>query len=196
MTPFQSLKSDYYHRVAAGPFDVPPAALLGSDVVLHLPVLEWFASRCRRVAEFGVRDGHSTAALVAGCKGEVVSYDIVESPVVALLRGMELPCRWSFVRADTSDPSLDVGAADMIFFDTLHTYDHLTKELSLHGRKARKYLAFHDTFTCGEYDLSGPDPRARGILPAIREFLSRHNGEYRLAYETAACNGLMVFERA
>jgi hypothetical protein len=192
---FKALKQNYYHRVACGPFEQPTTQLVPSDIVLHLPVLEFFASRCRHVTEFGVRDGHSTVALVAGCRGKVVSYDIVETPVVYLLRGMALPCEWDFRRADTGSPDLAIDPTDMIFFDTLHTREHLAKELRLHAGKAARYLAFHDTYTCGRYDLSGPDPRAEGILPAIEEFLAARPGQYRVAYETTVNNGLIVYER-
>lgn len=193
---FEALKQDRYHRVAVGPFERPTTRLQGSDIVLHLPVIEFFASRCGHCTEFGVRDGHSTVALIAGCPGVVVSYDVVRTPVVNLLQSLKLPCReWRFVLANTADPSLDVEETDFLFFDTLHTYDHLSKELALHGRKARKYVGFHDTFTCGERDLSGPDPAAPGILPAINEFVARHHGQYRVVYETRVNNGMMVWER-
>lgn len=195
MTPFQALKQSMYHRVAVGPHEAPTRTLVGSDVVLHLPVLEYYASLCSHVTEFGVRDGNSTVALLAGCRGEVHSYDIEAAHAVSVLGGMDLPCRWFFHLADTGSPDAGVGETDFIFFDTLHTYEHLSRELAHHGRKARKFLAFHDTFTCGEFDASGPDPSARGILPAIGEFAARHPGEYRTAYRTDACNGLLVLER-
>lgn len=142
-----------------------------------------------------MRDGHSTVALLAGCKGKVVSYDVVRSPIVDVLGGMELPCEWEFVRASTSDPSVEIVETDMLFVDTLHTFEQVEKELGLHGRKAMKYLAFHDTETCLVKDVSGPDPNAEGIGMAIAEFLFRWKGCYELAYATAACNGLRVYSR-
>lgn len=193
---FHDLQQDYYHRVAVGPFERPTTSLVGSDIVLHLPVIEYFASLCRHCTEFGVREGHSTVALIAGCKGKVVSYDIEHTPVVDLLRAIPLPCAsWEFRPADTGSVRLEIEETDFLFIDTLHTYDHVRKELTLHGRKARRFLGFHDTFTCGERDLSGPDPSARGIMPAVREFLAAHPGEYRVAYETKANNGMTVYER-
>lgn len=192
---FTELVNDYLHRVAVGPFDPPTTTLVGSDMVLHLPVLEYYASLCHRVTEFGVRNGHSTVAFLSGCRGEVISYDIAETPFVEVLRKMPLPCLWQFHQASTVDPHLSVEETDFLFFDTLHTYDHLKEELRLHGRKARQYLGFHDTLTCGEKDLSGVDPTARGILPAIHEFIASYPGEYQLVYQTHRCNGLMIFAR-
>lgn len=194
---FESLKQNCYHRVAVGPFEGNTAVVVGSDIVLHLPVLEYYASLSETVVEFGVREGQSTIALIAGCPGKVTSFDIQKSPIVTRLQFMPLPCNWEFHELDTgSDKVADqVPECDMLFVDTLHTYDHVIKELFLHGRKAKKFLAFHDTFTCGERDLSGPNPNARGILPAIQEFLDTFPGEYETVYRTNSCNGLWVLKR-
>lgn len=191
---FQELYRDRCQR-----YPITPAwgtiAALPSDIVAHLPVLQWFASRCQHVTEFGVREGHSTVALVAGVQSEVVSYDIEESSFVRQFRDIEKPRKWSFFRRDTGHPDLNISETDMLFFDTLHTYDHLSKELRSSGRKARHYLAFHDTETCGERDISGSDPNARGIMPAINEFCANHPGEYEIAYQTPLNNGLLVLSR-
>lgn len=194
---FHALKQDHYHRIAVGVHETPCHRLLGSDIVLHLPVLEYFASKCGHVTEFGVREGCSTVALVAGCKGgEVHSYDIEPTPIRPVLEGMALPCKkWEFHQGDTGSPDLPVAETDLLFLDTLHTYAHLSKELLHHGRKARRYLAFHDTYACGARDLSGPDPTAEGITRAIEEFVSRHPHEYREVYRTDANNGFLVLER-
>lgn len=191
---FSLFKSDHYHRVSAGPFEPRPAGLAFSDMVLHLPVLEYFASLCDHVTEFGVRDGASTAALIAGCKGEVVSYDIEDVPVATRLRQMVLPCRkWSFHRRDTLDPTLSIASTDLLLFDTLHTGVHLSEELRLHAKAVRRFFVFHDTFTCAQHDVSGPNPAAPGILPVVRRFQREQN--LKLVYETQACNGLIVLER-
>lgn len=195
---FKSLKQSYYHRVAVGPFEGNTSVLVGSDIVLHLPVLEYYASLCDHVTEFGTRGGESTVALISGCKGQVCSFDIQKSEIVDVLSSTKLPCEsWRFFELDTgaTQGSEVVGPTDMLFIDTLHTYDHVTKELSIHGRKATKYLAFHDTFTCGDRDISGYNPYAKGILPAIHEFLERFPGEYRTAYKTDVCNGLWILEK-
>jgi len=198
VTEFEQIKSDYYHRL---PIDLE-CPVRGnspvSDTVLHLPVLEYFASLCQHVTEFGVREGHSTVALMAGVgqSGEVHSYDIVESQMVTRFRAITLPCKWHFYQGNTADPNLGVAETDFLYVDTLHTYEHVSRELSLWGRKARKFLAFHDTFTCGMVDASGPNRRAKGILPAIEEFLASYPGEYTTAYRTDANNGLWILQRA
>lgn len=169
-----------------------------SDIVEHLPTLFMYAAQCQHVTEFGVREGRSTVALIAGCPGEVCSFDIKETPIVSTLRSVELPCKsWSFTEMNTGDTNrvMCVGETDMLFLDTLHTYDHLKKELDLHGRKAKKFLAFHDTETCWNFDQSGKDPRAIGIGKAIQEFLSQYENEYVALYMTPKNNGLLVLKR-
>ena len=195
MTHFELIKQSFYQQVAVTPGSPRPTQAVLSDIVLHLPVLEYYASLCNHVTEFGTRGGCSTAALLAGCKGEVHSYDIEVTPAVRLFENMDLPCKWHFHVGDTGSPQTNVAQTDMLFVDTLHTYEHVIKELTSHGRKAGMFLAFHDTFTCGELDLSGPDPTAKGILPAIEEFLAMYPNEYHTVYRTDCNNGLWVLKR-
>lgn len=166
-----------------------------SDIVEHLPVLERYASQCQHVTEFGVRDGCSTVALCSGCRGEVHSYDIRRTPFVDAFLDIEKPCLWTFHQGNTAGEEIEVAETDLLFVDTLHTYAHVSRELALWGRKAGCFLAFHDTFTCGEKDRSGPKPDALGILPAIQEFLDQYPGEYQSVYRTDANNGLWILER-
>jgi cephalosporin hydroxylase len=193
---FETFKQSFFQRVAVSPGSPRPTAVVLSDIVLHLPVLQYYSSLCQHVTEFGVREGCSTVALISGCRmGEVHSYDIVDTPVRPKLEQMALPCSWHFHQGDTGDPALPAQETDLLFLDTLHTHEHLSKELAHHGRKARKFLIFHDTHTCGYRDESGPDPTALGIVPAIQEFLDRYPGGYRTVYRTSENNGLWVLER-
>lgn len=195
---FQELKRQRFQQVPVDPFCKRTTELIYSDCVAHLPVIQYYASLCQSVMEFGVRDGHSTVALINGCKGTVVSVDINRTAIVDALENTLLPCsRWKFIQADTSKPIDDVDAVDvnLIMYDTLHTYDHLKAELAEHGRKAWSYIVFHDTETCGLTDASGPNPKSIGILPAIEEFLALYPGEYKTVYRTSENNGLWVLER-
>ena len=154
-----------------------------SDIVFHLPTLEHYASLCSHVTEFGVRTGKSTVALIMGCKGEVHSYDIDNSPMVRLLQeeAENLPCKWTFHQGDTSVVTIE--ETDMLFIDTEHTYAHVKKELATSGRKARRFLAFHDIISCPQ------------IVPAIDEFLNQYENEYTVVHRTTQNNGFLVLER-
>lgn len=162
-----------------------------SDIVCHLPPLTYYSSLCNHVTEFGTRDGHSTRAILAGCKGKVISYDIDRRPIVDKLQSVELPCEWLFKQESTTDTVIE--ETDMIFFDTLHTYSHLRDELLLHGDKCRKFFAFHDTVTCGEKDSSGPNPNQEGIRRAIDEYVNAHG--LILVYKSDYNNGFEVYKK-
>ena len=199
---FRSLRDHYFY---ANPTDyfvprLPPMHQICSDISLNLPVLEYFSKQCQTAAEFGVRDGHSTVAILSGlaqgpakAEAKLISFDIEQTPIVNKLR-RHSPCQWEFLlRSSIQGPP--IPEVDLLFIDTMHTYTHVKAELALHGRQARRYISFHDTTTCGEFDLSGPNPRERGIAPAIKEFLEQYPGEYRVAYESDCSNGMIIMER-
>lgn len=196
MRTFTDLQNDYYHRISVSPFEAKPSEFVYSDTVLHLPVLEFYASLCKHVTEFGFRWGESTVAFLSGCGegGEVHSYDIAVSKEVDWFKSYQLPCKWFFHHCSTIDPKTEVAETDMIYFDTEHTYKHLKKELELHGRKAKKFIGFHDTTTCAQLDVSGHVDQ-QGILKAIHEYVAA-NPQWKLQYQTAWSNGLMIFGRS
>lgn len=161
-----------------------------SYIVAHLPVLEFYASLCTHVTEFGVRNGHSTIAFLFGLSegSKLVSYDIRETPFVRWLIGLNCE-KWKFLKKSTIDTAID--ATDLIFFDTFHSYDHLKTELTLHAAKSRKFLIFHDTFSCAT--VCDGDSSKEGIKRAIDEYVQEN--PCRILYKTDTCNGLLVLEK-
>ena len=185
---FEELKKDYYHKIAN---DVPNGT---SDMVLHLPVMEWYSSRCNYVTEFGVRCGHSTVALLAGKPKKLTSYDIEDCRgIVNHLKGIELPCLWEFHQKNTVSKDWVIEPTDMLFVDTAHTYNQVKQELAIHGPLVKKYIAFHDTKTCWVKDSSGPNPNEEGIGRAINEYIQAN--DFRIVYRTDSCHGLLIIER-
>jgi hypothetical protein len=155
------------------------------DIIEHMPLLEEYAGKCDRVVELGVRDGSgSTTAFLKGVVGELVSYDIeilsnkhlgkLES--IARQRGI----KFRFIMTDVLD--IEIPECDMLFIDTLHTYNQLSQELVLHGNKARKWLVFHDTWTFPDLNI------------AIMQFMvvNRH---WRIKEIYINNNGLTILER-
>lgn len=170
-----------------------------SDISAHLPILEYFASQCDTITEFGTRYCCSTSALItgAGKRGKntlVTSYDICTTPdiyyLIALERNGKLPCKWKFNQKDTVSSDFQIEPCDLLFVDTLHTEQHVKKELALHGHMVKKYLIFHDTFSQG---LESMDRKGeRGILYAIREYTK---DSFNLIYNANFNHGLQVWER-
>lgn len=201
---FQKLKVERFYAIPTDHFECRghvPRML--SDIQLHLPILQYFASKCESAVELGVRDGHSTVALMTGLgkspKGKeasLISYDIETTKFVEdMMKCMgEWPCKWLFKERSSIEPPA-IEETDLLFLDTLHTFVHISQELAIHGRQAKKYLVYHDTTTCGARDLSGSNPNAIGILPAIMDFMDKYPNEYVVAYDSSECNGLLVLER-
>ena len=171
---------DLYNEVAGVP----------SDISAHLGILRALAENVRFVTEFGVRTGVSTRALLAGHPTGMMSYDVYpfkdEERVaeVAKLAGVN----WKFVQADTR--KITITPTELLFIDTYHTYSQLLIELFMHGPKAWKYIAIHDTDLFGEHGENGQP----GILKAIQEFLLVYP-EWKLFHESKASCGLQVYAR-
>lgn len=162
-----------------------------SDISAHLPILEYFASKCSHVTEFGFRECNSTVAFLTSTKGIVISYDIDPCrQAVSMLNAMKLPCIWKFIQANTNDIKY-IDQTDLLFIDTLHTYNQVKSELRFYD-KVSKYIIFHDTWSDG---ISSKDrPGENGILDAINEFLSEHP-EWKKIYEVDFNHGLIILEK-
>lgn len=160
---------------------------LPSDINEHLPLLHSYASRCQHITEFGVRWGVSTMALASGFPKKMVSYDI-QPMIEEARRIIESEVNFSFMQADVL--TIEIEPTDLLFIDTLHTYDQLRQELALHGNKAKHYLVFHDTETFG---VKGEDGNI-GIVPAITEFIHA-NPHWRIIESHTNNNGLMVLSK-
>jgi hypothetical protein len=164
-----------------------------SEMSAHLPLLQYFASQCDVVTEFGTRNANSTCAFLAGARKKVVSYDIQPTPsVIELLTMKDLPCEWEFFSTNTLDPNLYIEDTDFLFIDTLHTYAQVKGELSKHGDKVNKWIGFHDVYSQGMGSLDIPGQE--GINRAIKEFMDE-KGEWKPIYQVPFNHGLLIIER-
>lgn len=133
-----------------------------SDIQAHLPHLRRAAHG--EVLELGVRGGRSTVALLAGLEergGRLWSVD-VDSECGRIFPNH---AQWRFVCADSCDvAALDAAglpaAIDILFVDTIHTYERVRDELRAWGDRVRPGggILFHDTDSYPE------------IRPAIAEW--------------------------
>jgi cephalosporin hydroxylase len=163
-----------------------------SDINQHLPTLKRFADQCQTVTEFGVRWGASTRAFLRSNATKIRLYDLfLDAGVQELV---------SFCQINGKDVSYNMGntlelniePTDLLFIDTLHTYEQLLAELQRHSGKVNKYIAFHDTLTFGCVDeghWGGP-----GLLTALVQWLA-DNPDWRVVYHTYFNNGLTVVAR-
>lgn len=159
----------------------------------HMPVLTALCSG-KDVVELGVRYGVSTLGILVGQPKSLISVDIVRYETIdyieELARQNDLP--WSFIEAD--DLTINIPECDVLFIDTLHTYEQLSQELTLHGNKAKEYIVFHDIVSFGGTDEVDTDTEQKGLLPAIHEFLENNSQWTSHAY-WFNCNGLLLLKR-
>ncbi len=161
-----------------------------SDINEHLETLFNYASKCERIIELGVRDIVSTWALLASNPKRMISYDIVPPPNNNLNELFSLTKEYSlnFVFKLENVLEADIEETDLLFIDTLHTYEQLRQELFTHSKKVNKYIILHDTEL---YKTSGEKPGSVGLQPAITEFLDKNQNWKVLEIKTNN-NGLLV----
>jgi Methyltransferase domain len=132
------------------------------------------------VLELGVRGGNSTGALLAGIEehgGTLWSIDI-DPASGEIFAGHP---QWRFVLTDSRDVHALAAAGlpamlDVLFFDTIHTYEQVRDELAAWGDRVRRggLILFHDTDTYPEIRTAITEwckPRRVSY-----EFLRRSNG--------------------
>lgn len=172
----------------------------GCDISAHLPMLELLASRCGHVTEFGTRTAYSTTAFLAGllrsktAERKLICYDIVRTQQVDELMSAifveENPPQFEFRLGSTVDPNLKIEKTDLLFIDTLHSYQQVKNELK-QATQVNRYIVFHDTFTDWDESL---DCGGVGIGPAITEFLEL-NTQWQMVYRVEFNHGLIVLEK-
>lgn len=152
-----------------------------SDISEHLPTLKEYADKCEHVTEFGVRGCVSLHAFLASNAKKVVAYDIANVAVPSVEK-------LTFINANVLKVCIE--PTDLLFIDTLHTYQQLRDELDQFAEMVSRWIIMHDTNifgTCGE-------DGGRGLNAAITEFLA-DNPDWREIYRTDANNGLTILER-
>lgn len=164
-----------------------------SDINWHLSTLRKYASYCNHITEFGVRGVVSTWALLAANPAILKSYDINQCNAEEItIAARELDVDFYFIVGDTR--KIEIENTDLLFIDTLHNYDQLSKELRLHGNRAKKYIIMHDTTTYEWHGESYDGKQYKGLWPAIAEFLSE-NQHWKIAERSHLNNGLTVLVR-
>ena len=170
--------------------DYNHACQVPSDINEHLPTLKRFADEVDHITEFGVRWVSSTLAFLAS-GATVISYDIATTPQIkqCIVKCSDQGIPWTYVEQSTLE--CEIEETDILFIDTLHTYDQLKGELSLHADKAREYMIFHDTELFGR---RGMDSTPKGLMDALEEFLADHD-EWVIHEQYKNNNGLTILKR-
>jgi hypothetical protein len=177
-----------------------------SDINEHIPTLYSYANQCNHVTEMGVRWVSSTWAFLQSNANKIVSYDIVKDPNVEYVENIckEYNIDFNFINADTLN--VEIESTDLLFIDTLHTYNQLYNELTLHSNKVSKYIILHDTETYGMQDepiyehaseqIKLSDINNTGLVRAYRDFLLTKDGKnWEIHNIFKNNNGLTILKR-
>jgi hypothetical protein len=125
----------------------------------YMPILYEYAQKCNSVIEIGVNQVCSTwAFLHAAPVDGVTSIDIdLQRSAYMKRHDMEsnIWLQWAYELAEketvkfeaieSDSLKIKLPEHDLLFIDSLHTYEQLSQELTLHGNKTQKYLILHDT---------------------------------------------------
>lgn len=166
-----------------------------SNIGEHLPVLQALAKECESVVEFGVENANSTWALLSGRPKRLTSYDInpgIRSVGAVSTLAKSVGIDFKFIVGDSAE--VDIEPADMLFIDSKHTYEHLTKELTKHSPKIKKFITMHDTEVFGvrgeRWTKENP---VVGLWPAVEAFVAL--GVWKIRERRTNCCGLTTLER-
>ena len=159
-----------------------------SDIYKHLDTIYKYAKNCDVGIELGCGTGKSSFALLMGLH-TLYSCDIYHLNTTYDFINSYFGER--FVRYHGSSFDFDlIDEADLLFVDSHHTYETVSKELEIHAHKIKKYIMFHDTVAFGEVGEDG----GKGIMFAINEFLEA-NPEWKIVHQVDYNNGFMIIER-
>jgi hypothetical protein len=147
----------------------------------------------------GVRSGVSTVAFLNANPKTLISIDIIKHNNINDLEKQSKVenINFNFILGNTLN--IVIEETDLLFIDTLHTYDQLSKELKLHVDKVKKYIILHDT-TSFEYKdeklknyTVSPTGKC-GLWSAVQEFLNNNNN-WIVKERFKNNNGLTILEK-
>lgn len=171
---------EYYDRI----YDLHATAHTQNYMLVHAELIEKMKD-CDSYTELGVNQGATLAAVMLQNPDKVRAYDISLKPYnFAKDHFDKYAADNSIDYAISEDDTLKcvLDSVDLLYIDTLHRYEHLTKELARHADKARKYIVFHDTHA------------QQGLKRAVQEFVQQHS-EWSIVTDCQEHVGFMTIKR-
>ena len=177
-----------------------------SDINEHINTLYEYGKKCSHITEMGVRWVSSTWPLIYSNPKKMISYDIVKNENVneVINLASEYNIDYTFIEGDVLN--LDIEPTELLFIDTLHTYNQLYSELTKHSQKVSKYIILHDTEHFGHIDeviynhasniVKSTIIIKHGLMNAVNDFLKTDNGkEWTIKEIFTNNNGLTILKR-
>lgn len=174
------------------------------DIYEHLPTLKSYSEKYNHITEMGVRWGSSTIAFLAGNTSKLISYDIQITNEINHIINLSKTIDTDFIFNKQDTLSIDIETTDVLFIDTLHTYNQLYSELTKHSEKVKHHILLHDTISFREKDevlynhasnlVKNMSNTKKGLYAAVIDFIST-NDDWYIEKEYDNNNGLMVLSR-
>ena len=124
------------------------------DICEHIPTLKRYALECEHITEIGVRAVNSTWGLLAGKPKKMISYDLYFAgppmfPDADIASVFEAAREEGIVYGFIQESSLtaNIEPTDLLFLDTWHVYEQLSRELLFHADKVKQYITNVPTST-------------------------------------------------
>lgn len=177
-----------------------------SDINEHLPTLLEYGKKCEHITEMGVRWVCSTWPFLLANPKKLISYDIKQLEEIDEVKNLahEYNINYYFIENDVL--KIEIEETDLLFIDTLHTYNQLISELELHSDNVKKYIILHDTESFGIKDeviydhaseiIKNKQTNKSGLINAIEDFLMSKNGTKWMKHgHFTNNNGLTILQR-
>ena len=174
------------------------------DINEHLPTLKSYSEKYNHITEMGVRWGSSTIAFLEGGTSKLISYDIQITNEIKHIIDLSKTIETEFIFNEQDTLSIDIETTDVLFIDTLHTYNQLYSELIKHSEKVKYHILLHDTVSFREKDevlynhasdlVKNMKNNKKGLYAAVIDFIST-NVDWYIEKEYVNNNGLMVLSR-
>jgi hypothetical protein len=177
-----------------------------SDINEHLPTLLKYANECDHITEMGVRWVSSTWPLLLSNPKKLISYDIKKHPKINEVINLSKEYKIDYIFVEEDVLNVEIENTDLLFIDTLHTYNQLLRELELHSNKVNKYIILHDTTTFEDVDeliyehasdnIKNLNSLKHGLWNAVIDFLETDKGNiWEVKEKFTNNNGLTILER-
>lgn len=121
----------------------------GIEYIAHHDALIKCAKESETIKEIGVCQGATLAGLMLTNPKKLTGIDIMPKYFNPYKQhfvnyAQQNNIDFSYDVIDSTNPSC-VSEVDLLHIDSLHTPEHLMKELKLHAPHVKKYIVFHDT---------------------------------------------------
>ena len=156
----------------------------GTDYMLVHDEIKKRLQGCDSYTEFGINQGSTLAAAMLENPTTIRAYDIKfgwYTQAVDLFQQYATEHSINYEATESDTLACVIDSVDVLYIDTLHRHDHLTKELDAHGNKVNKFIIFHDTFA------------RPGLARAVQEYVAA-NKEWNIVTECNVSVGFMTIE--